>query len=121
MWRIIGAGWFPYVIFGVPALLAGVFGWGYLKGSNSAVAECEREKSIAVMEAKRIAEKQANRDAKTVAKVTGSTEGVRHEIRNIPASELCGPDGLQFFNAPVDIHNAHTGRTTEAAERDAEG
>lgn len=121
MWRFMGARWFPYLLIGVPALLVGVFGWGYLKGSGGAAAACEGEKAAAILEAKQEAEKQAGKDAATVARVVGTTEGIRHEIRSLPASELCGPDGLQFFNAPVEIYNAHTGGASEAAGGDEEG
>lgn len=121
MWRIIGAGWFPYAIFGVPALLLGVFGWGYMKGSAAAMAGCvaEREKDLAQIEELR--EKTTKADTATVARVAGTTRGVRHEIRAIPTSELCGADGLRYFNAPVDVYNAHTGRAPGPTGEDAAG
>ena len=91
-------------------------GLGYLKGSRHEANKWKAEQAEQLQEVVAQGRKLAPLNHRTVARVVGTKEGVKHEIQAMPNAELCGDGGLQFFNHPVEVIRAHTGSASGGAD-----
>ena len=110
MWlrTLIGARWFPYVLIGAVSSALIVFGWGYMKGYNSAEKTYQEAMNEALSDQlKRLTTIHA-KDMATASKKQERVNNVRIRIKDVarPKCEL-SPECLRAFNDGVRASGAN--------------
>lgn len=99
---VIGARWFPYVLIGSIGVVASVFGWGYLKGYNSAEQTYQQAMNKALADQLERLTTIYTRDLATATKKQERVTNVKWRIKDVfrPNCEL-SPECLRAFNDGV--------------------
>lgn len=115
MWikSLIGARWFPYALIGIPAVVAALFGWGYLKGYNTAEASVQARIDSALLRQREEMIALQAKDLATVVRAEIHKSEVNRRVDEIQRPTVStgdlGPDWLRAYTDGVRAANAGPG------------
>lgn len=113
MWlrTLIGARWFPYVLIGAASIALIVFGWGYMKGFDSAEDKYQKAMNKALKEQYEKMVAQADQERKIALDTQRRKYAIKDRVSQVPApSSSCQlkPECLQWFDDILRAANADT-------------